>query len=75
MELWAGDSSKCPLLHSKFGYHPNNTNIALLQIWRIWPAVLLHICVAAVVVLVSFKTKYNLAIPNVLVTVTGEFYC
>ncbi|KAF8607338.1 UPF0187-domain-containing protein [Ceratobasidium sp. AG-I] len=40
-------------------------------IWRIWPAVLLHTCVAAAVVLISFKTEYNLAIPNVLVTVTG----
>ncbi|KAG9074282.1 hypothetical protein FRC06_010797, partial [Ceratobasidium sp. 370] len=40
-------------------------------IWRIWPAVLLHTCVAAVVVLVSRRTPYNLAIPNVLVTVAG----
>ncbi|QRV98951.1 bestrophin protein [Ceratobasidium sp. AG-Ba] len=40
-------------------------------IWRIWPAVLLHTCVAAVVVFVSYRTPYNLAIPNVLVTVAG----
>ncbi|KAG9122316.1 hypothetical protein FRC07_001367, partial [Ceratobasidium sp. 392] len=40
-------------------------------IWRIWPAVLLHTCVAAIVVLVSHRTRYNLAIPNVLVTVAG----
>ncbi|KAH7337607.1 Bestrophin, RFP-TM, chloride channel-domain-containing protein [Rhizoctonia solani] len=40
-------------------------------IWRIWPAVLLHTLVAAAVVFVSHRTSYNLAIPNVLVTVTG----
>lgn len=40
-------------------------------IWRIWPAVLLHTCVAATVVLISHRTPYNLAIPNVLVTVAG----
>ncbi|CEL54935.1 hypothetical protein RSOLAG1IB_07427 [Rhizoctonia solani AG-1 IB] len=40
-------------------------------IWRIWPAVLLHTFVAAGVVFVSHRTPYNLAIPNVLVTVTG----
>lgn len=40
-------------------------------IWRIWPAVLLHTLVAAAVVLVSYRTPYNLCIPNVLVTVAG----
>ncbi|EUC61344.1 bestrophin protein [Rhizoctonia solani AG-3 Rhs1AP] len=40
-------------------------------IWRIWPAVLLHTLVAAAVVFVSYRTPYNLAIPNILVTVTG----
>ncbi|CAE6488252.1 unnamed protein product, partial [Rhizoctonia solani] len=40
-------------------------------IWRIWPAVLLHTLVAGAVVFISYRTPYNLAIPNVLVTVTG----
>ncbi|KAG8765033.1 hypothetical protein FRC12_007724 [Ceratobasidium sp. 428] len=40
-------------------------------IWRIWPAVLLHTSVAAAVVYISYHTPYNLAIPNVLVTVAG----
>jgi hypothetical protein len=43
-----------------------------LKIWRIWPAVLLHTSVAAAVVFISYRTPYNLAIPNVLVTVAGE---
>lgn len=40
-------------------------------IWRIWPAVAIHIIFAAGVVYMSLNTKYSLAIPPVLLTVLG----
>ncbi|EGO01517.1 hypothetical protein SERLA73DRAFT_176828 [Serpula lacrymans var. lacrymans S7.3] len=40
-------------------------------IYRIWPAVLLHTLFAAGVVYLSLETKYNLALPPVLLTVLG----
>ncbi|KAH7929548.1 hypothetical protein BV22DRAFT_1102358 [Leucogyrophana mollusca] len=40
-------------------------------IFRIWPAVVLHTLFAAGVVSISLKTKYNLAIPSVMLTVLG----
>ncbi|KAL4246288.1 Voltage-dependent anion channel-forming protein YneE/VCCN1/2-like protein [Abortiporus biennis] len=40
-------------------------------IWRIWPAVLLHTVFAAVVVTITLKTRYNLGIPNVMLTLLG----
>ncbi|KIJ63484.1 hypothetical protein HYDPIDRAFT_92362 [Hydnomerulius pinastri MD-312] len=40
-------------------------------IFRIWPAVLLHTLFAAGVVYLSLKTKYDLSIPSVMLTVLG----
>ncbi|KAI0077244.1 UPF0187-domain-containing protein [Panus rudis PR-1116 ss-1] len=40
-------------------------------LWRIWPAVLLHTAFAAVVVSISMKTRFDLSIPNVMLTVLG----
>ncbi|KAH9940400.1 Bestrophin, RFP-TM, chloride channel-domain-containing protein [Epithele typhae] len=40
-------------------------------IWRIWPAVLLHTVFAAVIVTISMRTRFNLGIPNVMLTVLG----
>lgn len=40
-------------------------------IWRIWPAVLLHIAFAAAVVSMSLETQIRLALPPVLLTVLG----
>lgn len=40
-------------------------------IWRIWPAVLLHIAFAAAVVSMSLETRVRLALPPVLLTVLG----
>lgn len=33
---------------------------------RSWPAVLMHTLFAAVIVLISEKTRYNLSVPNVM---------
>ncbi|KAH7908272.1 Bestrophin, RFP-TM, chloride channel-domain-containing protein [Hygrophoropsis aurantiaca] len=40
-------------------------------IYRIWPAVILHTLFAAAVVSISLKTKYDLSIPSVMLTVLG----
>lgn len=40
-------------------------------IHKIWPAVLLHTLVAAVITTISLKTKYWLGIPSVMLTVLG----
>ncbi|KAI0685218.1 Bestrophin, RFP-TM, chloride channel-domain-containing protein [Cytidiella melzeri] len=39
--------------------------------WRIWPAVFMHTAFAAVVVSMSLKTPFALAVPNVLLTLLG----
>lgn len=41
------------------------------QIWRIWPAVLLHTLFAAGVVTLSLKGILRLEIPNIMLTVLG----
>ncbi|PFH45145.1 hypothetical protein AMATHDRAFT_162578 [Amanita thiersii Skay4041] len=38
-------------------------------IWRIWPAVILYTILAAVIVAITKKGIYNLAIPNIMLTV------
>ncbi|CAE6437190.1 unnamed protein product, partial [Rhizoctonia solani] len=48
-----------------------NQPVLNMVVWTGDSAVLLHTLVAAAVVFVSHRTSYNLAIPNVLVTVTG----
>ena len=44
-----------------------------MQIWRIWPAVLMHTAFAALVVSVSLRTRFTLGVPNVLLTLLGEY--
>ncbi|KLO18968.1 UPF0187-domain-containing protein [Schizopora paradoxa] len=40
-------------------------------IWSIWPAFLLHTAFAAVITVISLKTRYYLGVPQVLITVLG----
>ncbi|KAI0251070.1 Bestrophin, RFP-TM, chloride channel-domain-containing protein [Lactifluus subvellereus] len=39
--------------------------------WRIWPAVLLHTLFATAVTAISLRTKWDLSIPTVMLTVMG----